>query len=119
MKKEDLLKLIDDNVPDGADIEMTIATKDDNYSAMSDQPVINEYSTGGGFELVLELPDVFEVNTVRTQSKVEVPITECDLELFKGCAYDNSTFDWTFPDQHGNQINVEFMSQDEFDQRGK
>lgn len=49
--------------------------------------------------------------------KVEVPITECDLDMFNEVVYSNNTFSWTFPDQYDNQVNIEFISQDEFDQR--
>lgn len=73
MKKEDLLRLIDENVPAGADVEMTIATKYDNYTADKDQPVINEYRDGN-CELVLELPDIFEVHLVEENKSHHITI---------------------------------------------
>ena len=63
MKKEALMAFIDANIPDGANVEMTIADVNDNYMANSDQPVINEYE--GAYELVLELPDLYEIEVLR------------------------------------------------------
>ena len=49
--------------------------------------------------------------------KISVPITELDIEELKTMLKDNTTISWTFSDENGNDIVVEFMSEDELIQR--
>ena len=50
-------------------------------------------------------------------SKINIPITECDLEELKDVVYSNSTIHWSFDTEEGETIQVEFMSEDELEQR--
>jgi len=55
---------------------------------------------------------------VKTSSTVNVPITENDLEdVFKAIVYNNDSFEWTFVDEHGRDIHINFMTEDELEQR--
>jgi len=49
--------------------------------------------------------------------KISIPITEMDIEDFKDMLNNNSTITWTFCDDNGNDIKVEFMSEDELTRR--
>jgi len=49
--------------------------------------------------------------------KISVPITELDIEELKTMLKENTTISWTFSDENGNDIVVEFMSEDELIQR--
>ena len=50
---------------------------------------------------------------------IDVPITEYDLESFKSIVYDNDSFEWTFETDKGQHITLNFMSEDEAEQREK
>lgn len=50
---------------------------------------------------------------------VEVPIDECDLEMFDSLVQRNNTFSWIFEDQNGVSVKIQFMSQDEHDTKGE
>ena len=50
---------------------------------------------------------------------IEIPITEYDIEMFKDVAYDDSSFQWSFDTEYGERIWVDFMSEDELEQREK
>ena len=45
-------------------------------------------------------------------NKVDVPISEYDLELFQGLVRNNLEFDWTFDDINGNAIKINFIKED-------
>ena len=45
-------------------------------------------------------------------NKVNVPITEYDLELFQDLVKYNEEFDWTFDDINGNTIRINFIKED-------
>ena len=49
--------------------------------------------------------------------KISVPITELDIEELKTMLTENNTISWTFSDENGNDIIVEFMTEDELTQR--
>jgi len=49
--------------------------------------------------------------------KISVPITEFDIEELKTMLKENTTISWTFCDANGEDIVVEFMSEDELTQR--
>jgi hypothetical protein len=49
--------------------------------------------------------------------RVEVPITEYDLEALKEVVYNNDLMEWTFLTEGGKEITIEFMSEDEYEQR--
>lgn len=48
---------------------------------------------------------------------IEIPIAKRDIEMLKDIVYNNNTLSWIFPDKKGKNILIEFMSQDEYDQR--
>jgi len=55
----------------------------------------------------------------KPKRSIYIPISECDLDLFKDIVYDNSTIEWSFPtEQDGEWIDIVFMSDDEHEQRG-
>ena len=45
-------------------------------------------------------------------NKVDVPISEYDLELFQDLVRNNAEFDWTFDDINGNTIRINFIKED-------
>jgi hypothetical protein len=49
--------------------------------------------------------------------KISIPITESDIEDFKAMLKENTTISWTFCGINGEDIVVEFMSEDELIQR--
>ena len=51
--------------------------------------------------------------------EINIPITEYDLEEFKDVVYMNSSFDWSFITDDGDTVQVNFMSEDELEQREK
>jgi len=51
--------------------------------------------------------------------EINIPITEYDLEEFKDVVYMNLSFDWSFTTDDGDTIQVNFMSEDELEQRKK
>lgn len=51
--------------------------------------------------------------------EINIPITEYDLELFKDIVYKNEELYWEFETQDGELIQVNFMSEDELEQREK
>ena len=51
---------------------------------------------------------------------IYIPISESDIDMFKGIVYDNETMEWMFPiEQDGEWIDIVFMSEDEHEQRSK
>ena len=42
--------------------------------------------------------------------KVEIPISEYDLEALKEVVYGNGTILWVFKDQNGTDIEIEFIT---------
>lgn len=51
--------------------------------------------------------------------EINVPITEYDLEEFKDVVYMNLSFKWSFITDDGDRIQLNFMSEDELEQREK
>ena len=45
-------------------------------------------------------------------NKVDVPISEYDLELFQDLVRNNEEFDWTFNDITGKRIRINFIKED-------
>ena len=45
-------------------------------------------------------------------NKVDVPISEYDLELFQDLVKYGEEFDWTFDDINGKTIRVNFIKED-------
>ena len=45
-------------------------------------------------------------------NKVNVPISEYDLELFRNLVNYNEEFDWTFDDVNGKTIRINFIKED-------
>ena len=50
---------------------------------------------------------------------INIPITEFDLQDFKDIVYDNDTITWVFNTSEGREVELRFMSQDEYEQREK
>jgi hypothetical protein len=49
---------------------------------------------------------------------IYIPISESDVDMFKGIVYDNDTMEWMFPtEQDGEWIDIVFMSEEEYEQR--
>jgi hypothetical protein len=50
---------------------------------------------------------------------IYIPISESDVDMFKGIVYDDNTMEWSFPtEQDGEWIDIVFMSEGEYEQRG-
>ena len=49
--------------------------------------------------------------------KIEIDLTENDLEAFKEMLQKNETITWFFEEEEGRTIEVVFMSEDEKEQR--
>ncbi len=49
--------------------------------------------------------------------EINVPISEYDLEEFKDVVYMNSSFNWVFETKDGESIQVNFMNEEELEQR--
>jgi hypothetical protein len=62
-----------------------------------------------------EVCEIIEIQRVN----IGIEITENDLELLHGVAFNNETIDWTYISDDGVAVNVEFMSEDELMQRSK
>ena len=45
-------------------------------------------------------------------NKVDVPISEYDLELFQDLVRNNEEFDWTFDDINGKTIRINFIKEE-------
>ncbi len=45
-------------------------------------------------------------------NRVDVPISEYDLELFKDLVEYNEEFDWNFTDINGKSIRINFIKED-------
>jgi len=51
--------------------------------------------------------------------EINIPITEGDLEKLKSVVYGHLSFSWRFETEDGETIQVNFMSEDELEQREK
>lgn len=51
--------------------------------------------------------------------QIEIPITDDDMQMFGKMMFRNETINWVFQTQYGENIEVIFMTQDEYEQRGK
>ena len=51
--------------------------------------------------------------------EINISITEYDLEELKDVVYMNLSFNWSFDTQDGETIQVNFMSEEELEQREK
>jgi hypothetical protein len=55
---------------------------------------------------------------IKPKRTIYIPISESDVDMFKGIVYDNDTMEWMFPtEQDGEWIDIVFMSEDEHEQR--
>jgi hypothetical protein len=55
---------------------------------------------------------------IKPKRTIYIPISESDVDMFKGIVYDNDTIEWMFPtEQDGEWIDIVFMSEDEHEQR--
>ncbi len=54
-----------------------------------------------------------------TVEELNIPISEGDGEDMADIVYNNGTIKWTFSTESGIPINITFMSDDEYEQRGK
>ncbi|BCD92254.1 hypothetical protein fh0823_23930 [Francisella halioticida] len=89
-------------------------------SITKDDTSVNDSHTGAeyrgmidGFELLLEKLKALSVD----QPKIELVITEHDLEEFKGIVYHNDNMHWSADLDNVGAVDVEFISQDEYLQR--
>lgn len=55
----------------------------------------------------------------KKQIKIEVGITENDIEMFKDIVYKNQRIKWDYESKTGEIVKIEFISEDEMEQRGK
>ena len=46
-------------------------------------------------------------------NKVNVPISEYDIELFRDLVNFGDEFDWTFKSENGEEININFIKGEE------
>lgn len=44
---------------------------------------------------------------------LQVPISECDIEMFQNLINHNEKFDWDFEDSTGRMINIQFIQEKE------
>lgn len=51
--------------------------------------------------------------------RIEIPITEYDLEELKKIVYENEVVEWTFPADDGEDIEIHLMSEEEYDKRNQ
>lgn len=66
------------------------------------------------------LPFVFtgdELRPYKTE-QMDVNISEGDIEDFQDVVFKNETFSWVFKTHNGVDVNINFMSDDEYEQRG-
>ncbi len=57
---------------------------------------------------------------IKPKRTIYIPISESDVDMFKGIVYDNDTMEWMFPtEQDGEWIDIVFMSEDKHEQRSK
>jgi len=55
---------------------------------------------------------------IEGKRSIYIPISESDVDMFKGIVYDNNTMEWSFPtEQDGEWIDIVFMSEEEYEQR--
>jgi hypothetical protein len=55
---------------------------------------------------------------IKPKRTIYIPISESDVDMFKGIVYDNDTMEWMFPtEQDGEWIDIVFMSENEHEQR--
>ena len=40
---------------------------------------------------------------------VKVDIAECDIEMFEKLVHSGQEFDWSFPDQYGREVTIQFV----------
>ena len=57
--------------------------------------------------------------SMASPEKIDIPITKEDLRLFLDVVVKNKTLKWSFPTDKGTMINIEFMTEDEHEQRNK
>lgn len=76
-----------------------------------------DYIKTDDLKLITDIIDTIQGNK-RTPQKIEVGITECDVDDFVDLIADNSTIEWVYVDQFGKTIEVEIMTEDELNQRG-
>ena len=86
----------------------------DEYCNMSNAQMINDE-----FDVVDEDGDGVRFYTCPERMKIEVEITEGDIELFRDIVYNNDTLDWQYDTAEGVPIDVEFISEDELEQRNR
>jgi hypothetical protein len=56
---------------------------------------------------------------IEGKRSIYIPISESDVDMFKGIVYDDNTMEWSFPtEQDGEWIDIVFMSEGEYEQRG-
>ena len=78
---------------------------------------IVDYLRTDDLKLITDILDSIQGNK-QTPQKIEVGITECDVDDFVDLIADNSTIEWVYVDQFGKTIEVEIMTEDELNQRG-
>jgi len=57
------------------------------------------------------------VATTRNDRHINIPITDWDVGEFRDIVYKNKSFQWSFDTEYGERIWVNFMSEDELEQR--
>ena len=66
-----------------------------------------------------ERDKLVEMQNLVIDRHINIPITEYDLEEFKDVVNHNTSFQWSFDTEYGEKIWVNFMSEDELEQREK
>jgi hypothetical protein len=64
-----------------------------------------------------ERDKVAKMQTLVIDRHINIPITDWDLGEFRDIVYKNKSFQWSFDTEYGEKIWVNFMSEDELEQR--
>jgi len=59
------------------------------------------------------------MSKLKVIQKIEVVVTEDDLECFKDVVYHNNSMIWQYNLENGEPVDIEFVSEDESSQRGQ
>lgn len=68
-------------------------------------------------KIVISFDNGYEISLTAEPDILEIPIAEYDLELMKDVVFENKTFTCGFSTLNGTNTLVNFMSEDEYEQR--
>ena len=88
------------------------------YVYITDKELKRVVKEGGRIFVTTNTEPKFYVNTEVKDYRddfrsIDIPITECDIELFEKLVGSNDEFTWTFETNDGESININFIQDDE------